>query len=110
MCTIPMLPQVPACERLTGLTYFRRVMIRLSIAIKAIAGKQGLTATTVIVNIKDVDTERTAEELFENGFFGFSRGNVFLVPAKEESGFTWDQTSHVFSLVRIGSCSSCGTS
>ena len=75
-------------------------MIRLSLAVKAIAGNPGLTATTVVIHVRSGDAERTAEELHDNNLFGFSRANVFIIPAKEEAGFSWDKDGHVFSLVR----------
>ena len=75
-------------------------MIRLSLAVKEIAGLQGLTASTLAIHIRQVDIERTAEELFDNKYFGFSRSNVFMIPAKEESGFSWDTADNMFTLVR----------
>lgn len=91
--------QVPSCERLMGLTLLRRVMLRLSLAIKDFAGTPGLQSTPVVLHVQEQDCEKTVEEMQSNDFFGFRGENVFIIKAKEEHGFSWSNEERMFVLV-----------
>uniref|UniRef100_A0A061SC51 Uncharacterized protein n=2 Tax=Tetraselmis sp. GSL018 TaxID=582737 RepID=A0A061SC51_9CHLO len=88
--------QVPSCEKLMGLTFLRRIMIRLSLAVKALGGDQGLHATMVLLHLRSDELEVAARELSRNAFFGFGRENVHIVPAREERGFVWSDEGRAF--------------